>query len=174
MATVTRARLREAVHKEIGLRVREAGELVETVIEAIAERLAEGETVMISGFGSFSVRYKGPRTGRNPRTGEAAEISPRRVVVFRPSRILRRRIADGAARLGVDGILALAPRMASSFSGRGWCGHSIRGRHGHHDPHPSSSLAALSGSRLAELPHPGERTAMRVYRDRVGSSPPGP
>ena len=102
MATVTRAGLREAVHQEIGLPGREAAELVDTVIEAIAERLAAGEPVKISGFGSFSVRDKGPRMGRNPKTGEAAEISARRVVVFRPSLTLKQRIDAGMSDAGDD------------------------------------------------------------------------
>ena len=97
MATVTRADLREAVHGEIGLPRPEAAELVDTVIEAIAERLEAGETVMISGFGSFTLRDKAPRMGRNPKTGEPAAITARRVVAFRPSSILKRRIADGMA-----------------------------------------------------------------------------
>ena len=102
MATVTRAELRDAVHRETGLPQSEAAELVETVIEKIAERLSAGERVGISGFGSFRVRDKGPREGRNPRTGEPAPISARRVVAFRPSNRLKQRIAermDGA----VDG-----------------------------------------------------------------------
>ena len=102
MATVTRAVLTEAVHREIGLPQREAAALVDAVIEAIAERLEAGETVKISGFGSFSLRDKGPRMGRNPRTGEPAGITARRVVVFKPSMVLKKRIADGWAG-SVDG-----------------------------------------------------------------------
>ena len=94
MATVTRADLAEAVHREIGLPRREAAELVETVIEAISERLAAGETVGISGFGSFGVREKEARMGRNPKTGEAAPILARRVVAFRPSATLKKRIGE--------------------------------------------------------------------------------
>lgn len=94
MATLTRAELREAVHRETGLPQNEAAGLVETVIETIAERLAAGEAVGISGFGSFRVRDKGPREGRNPRTGEPAAIPARRVVAFRSSMVLKRRIAE--------------------------------------------------------------------------------
>ena len=94
MATLTRAELREAVHRETGLSQSEAAELVETVMETIAERLTAGETVGISGFGSFRVRDKGPREGRNPRTGEPAAIPARRVVTFRPSMVLKQRIAE--------------------------------------------------------------------------------
>ena len=94
MATLTRAELREAVNRETGLPQSEAAELVEAVIETIAERLSAGETVAISGFGSFRVRDKGPRVGRNPKTGEPAPIPARRVVAFRPSTILKQRIAE--------------------------------------------------------------------------------
>ena len=100
MATLTRAGLARAVHQETGLPQREAAELVETVIETIAERLSAGEAVGISGFGSFRVRDKAPRQGRNPRTGEPAAIRARRVVVFRGSRILRQRIAEKTAGTG--------------------------------------------------------------------------
>ncbi len=92
MATVTRADLSDAVHKETGLPRREAAELVETVIEAIAERLSAGEAVKISSFGSFTVRDKGLRMGRNPKTGEPARIEPRRVVTFTASAKLKKRI----------------------------------------------------------------------------------
>ena len=95
---MTRARLSDAVHHEIGLPRREAAGLVDTVIEAIAERLAAGEAVKLTGFGTFSVRDKRARVGRNPRTGEAAPISPRRVVTFRASAVLKRQISEGQAR----------------------------------------------------------------------------
>ena len=94
MATVTRADLVAAVHREIGLPRREAAKLVETVIEAIAERLVAGEAVKISGFGSFDVRDKRPRMGRNPGTGEVVPISARRVVAFRPSKNLKKRMGE--------------------------------------------------------------------------------
>ena len=94
MATVTRADLAGAVHKEMGLPRREAVELVETVIEAIAERLAAGGAAKTSGFGSFSVRGKGPRMGRNSRTGEAVPIPARRVVALRASRVLKKRMGE--------------------------------------------------------------------------------
>ena len=68
--------------------------------ETIAERLAAGDTVKISSFGTFMVRDKGPRMGRNPKTGEPAPVSPRRVAVFRPSGILKRQVEKGAAGTG--------------------------------------------------------------------------
>ena len=79
MATVTRADLTDAVHREIGLPRRDAAALVDTVIEAIAERIEAGEDVKLSSFGRFTVRDKGLRVGRNPKTGEPATILPRRV-----------------------------------------------------------------------------------------------
>ena len=89
MATMTRADLREAVLREIGLSRRESAEFVDSIIEAIADRLEAGEVVKISGFGTFTLRDKGERLGRNPKTREPAPISARRVVVFKPSAVLR-------------------------------------------------------------------------------------
>ena len=102
MATVTRADLTEAVREEAGIRRRDATELVDTPIEAICARLVAGEAVRVHGFGTFDLRDKRARLGRNPRTGEEADIAPRRVVVFRPSRILKRRVADGMAKAMQD------------------------------------------------------------------------
>ena len=102
MATVTRRDLTEAVCDEVGLVHRDAAELVDGFIEAIAERLSAGEEVKISSFGSFTVRDKGLRMGRNPKTGEPAAILPRRVVVFRPSGKLKERINKGVAGMGED------------------------------------------------------------------------
>ena len=98
MATVTRADLTDAVHKEIGLQRRDAAVLVDAVIEIIAERLGAGEDVKISSFGSFTVRNKGLRVGRNPKTGEAVPILPRRVVAFRASGVLKQRLNDAIGR----------------------------------------------------------------------------
>ena len=100
MATVTRTDLTDAVRRGTGLPRRAAVELVEAAIEAIAERLSVGETVMITGFGSFRVRDKRAREGRNPRTGELAPIHARRVVTFRSSRVLMVRITEGRADTG--------------------------------------------------------------------------
>ena len=97
MATVTRADLAAAVREEAGLRQRDAARLVDTLVEAICERLAAGEPVGISGFGTFDVRDKSERTGRNPRTGEEAPIAARRVVTFRASAKLKARVMAGMA-----------------------------------------------------------------------------
>jgi integration host factor subunit alpha len=90
--TVTRAQLSEAVYQEVGLSRNESAQLVETVLNEIGERLVAGETVKISSFGSFSVRQKGGRVGRNPKTGQEVPIEPRRVLVFRPSHVLKEEI----------------------------------------------------------------------------------
>ncbi len=90
--TVTRAQLSEAVYQEVGLSRNESAQLVETVLNEIGERLIAGETVKISSFGSFSVRQKGGRVGRNPKTGQEVPIEPRRVLVFRPSHVLKEEI----------------------------------------------------------------------------------
>ena len=90
--TVTRAQLTEVVYQEVGLSRNESANLVETVLEEICTALERGDVVKISSFGSFSVREKGERVGRNPKTGEEVPISPRRVLVFRPSHVLKGRI----------------------------------------------------------------------------------
>ncbi len=87
--TVTRAQLSEAVYQEVGLSRNESAQLVEAVLEEIVGSLVGGESVKISSFGSFVVRHKGGRMGRNPKTGEEVPISPRRVLVFRPSHVLK-------------------------------------------------------------------------------------
>lgn len=90
--TVTRAHLTEAVYQEVGLSRNESADLVESILEKISSTLSDGEGVKISSFGSFGVRMKGERIGRNPKTGEEVIITPRRVVVFRPSHVLKHRI----------------------------------------------------------------------------------
>ncbi len=90
--TVTRADLCEAVYQQVGLSRTESAALVELVLKEIADCLVEGETVKLSSFGSFVVRDKGRRIGRNPKTGEEVPIEPRRVMVFKPSSILKNRI----------------------------------------------------------------------------------
>jgi integration host factor subunit alpha len=90
--TVTRADLCEAVYQKIGLSRTESAALVELVLKEITECLQRGETVKLSSFGSFVVRKKGQRIGRNPKTGTEVPISPRRVMLFKPSAILKQRI----------------------------------------------------------------------------------
>ena len=90
--TVTRAQLSEAVYQEVGLSRNESAQLVESVLSEICDSLAQGETVKVSSLGSFSVRQKGGRIGRNPKTGEEVPIAPRRVLVFRPSHVLKEQV----------------------------------------------------------------------------------
>lgn len=100
-STITRADLGEAVNHEIGLSRNECAKLVEAVLDEIADALTRGDVVKISSFGSFSVRQKGARVGRNPKTNEEVPILPRRVLVFRASHVLKARIVDGLG--GEDG-----------------------------------------------------------------------
>lgn len=102
MATATRATLSDAVYREVGLSRDESAQLVDAVLEVVAQTLERGETVKLSSFGIFSVRGKTERVGRNPRTGVEAPITARRVVVFRASRKMKERI-DGAPRPGPRG-----------------------------------------------------------------------
>jgi integration host factor subunit alpha len=90
--TITRAELSEAVYQKIGLSRTESAALVELVLREISDCIAQGQTVKLSSFGSFVVRDKGERIGRNPKTGIEVPIEPRRVMVFKPSNILKARI----------------------------------------------------------------------------------
>ena len=87
--TITRADLSESVFQEVGLSCNESSDLVETILAEVVEALARGESVKISSFGSFTVRDKGQRVGRNPKTGQEVPILPRRVLVFRASNVLK-------------------------------------------------------------------------------------
>ncbi|MBS40776.1 MAG: integration host factor subunit alpha [Rhodospirillales bacterium] len=91
-STITRAQLSEAVYQELGLSRNESAELVESLLHEISNTLVRGEQVKVSSFGSFTVKHKRERTGRNPKTGEEVPIKPRRVLVFKASNILKRRI----------------------------------------------------------------------------------
>jgi integration host factor subunit alpha len=96
--TLTRADLAEAVVEKVGLPRNESQELVELVLGEIAGCLAEGQSVKLSSFGSFGIRQKGERVGRNPKTGQEVPITPRRVLVFRASNIMKNRINAGLSR----------------------------------------------------------------------------
>lgn len=93
VSTLTRADLADSVHREIGLSRAESSKLVEQILGHMCNSLASGENVKISGFGSFVLRDKGERIGRNPKTGVEVPIAPRRVLTFRASQMLRARIA---------------------------------------------------------------------------------
>ncbi len=90
--TITRADLSEAVYQKVGLSRTESAALVEAVLSEISDQLVQGKTVKLSSFGSFVVREKGERIGRNPKTGVEVPIEPRRVMVFKPSNVLKARI----------------------------------------------------------------------------------
>ena len=93
--TLTRMDLSESVFREVGLSRNESADLVESVLEKISASLAAGEQVKISSFGTFSIRQKNARVGRNPKTGEEAPIPPRRVLTFRPSHLMKDRVSEG-------------------------------------------------------------------------------
>ncbi|MCC6000929.1 MAG: integration host factor subunit alpha [Pararhodobacter sp.] len=97
--TLTRMDLAEAVFREVGLSRNESAQLVEAIISHVSDALASGEQVKISSFGTFSVRDKTARVGRNPKTGEEVPISPRRVLSFRPSHLMKERVMRGNAQL---------------------------------------------------------------------------
>jgi integration host factor subunit alpha len=99
--TVTRADLSEAVYQAVGLSRTESAELVERVLEVVSEALVNGENVKLSSFGSFQVRSKSERIGRNPKTGEEVPILPRRVLVFKPSNVLKARINKSMVGAGI-------------------------------------------------------------------------
>jgi integration host factor subunit alpha len=107
---ITRVDLCGAVYQKVGLSRAESSALVELVLKEITDCLEKGETVKLSSFGSFVVRKKGLRIGRNPKTGTEVPISPRRVLVFKPSALLKQQINRPD-----DGALALAePRPSSA------------------------------------------------------------
>ena len=95
--TVTRADLSEVVYRKVGLSRAESASLVEAVLDEICERAVAGEQIKLSSFGTFQIRSKNERIGRNPKTGEEVPITPRRVMVFKPSNILKQRILNGHA-----------------------------------------------------------------------------
>ncbi len=98
--TVTRADLSEAVYQKVNLSRIEAAGLVEQVLSEVGDTLVRGDTVKLSGFGTFTVRSKGERVGRNPKTGVEVPIEQRQVTVFKPSNVLKAHIngedSDGA------------------------------------------------------------------------------
>ncbi len=90
--TLTRADLAEAVLNAVGLSRNESAQMVEDILEELCSALSRGETVKLSSFGTFQVRQKAERIGRNPKTGDEVPIAPRRVLVFRPSHVLKAQI----------------------------------------------------------------------------------
>ena len=114
MNTVTRAHLAETIYAEVGLSRNESADLLETVLNHVSATLESGESVKISGFGPFSVRQKGRRVGRNPKTGQEVPISPRRVLVFRASHALKDQINSKLAETGPDSTVEPSAAKASS------------------------------------------------------------
>ena len=102
MNTVTRAHLTETIYAQVGLSRNESAGLLDTVLERMSQVLQSGQSVKISGFGTFSVRQKGKRIGRNPKTGVEVPILPRRVLVFRPSQVLKAHVNHVAPPDGGD------------------------------------------------------------------------
>jgi len=102
--SLTKADIVERVYKEAGFSKKEASDLVELVFNTIKDTLSKGEKVKISGFGNFSIRDKSTRVGRNPQTGDAMEITARRVLSFKPSQVLKEDITGRYAhRLDEEG-----------------------------------------------------------------------
>ncbi len=92
MKTVTKVNITEAIYEEIGLSRKDSGDVLDMIIEEIRSELIAGNDVKISSFGTFALRKKKARMGRNPKTGEEAEITPRTVISFKPSQILRQAV----------------------------------------------------------------------------------
>lgn len=92
--TITRADLAEAVFRKVGLSRTESASLVEMVIDEICNAIVQGESVKLSSFATFQIRDKNERIGRNPKTGEEVPISPRRVMTFKASNVLKERVLD--------------------------------------------------------------------------------
>jgi integration host factor subunit alpha len=112
--TLTRADLAEAVVRKVGLPHNESQDLVELILSEISQTLASGDQVKLSSFGSFGIREKGQRIGRNPKTGKEVPITPRRVLVFRPSNVMKERINAGAKKKPVASASAAPASQAKS------------------------------------------------------------
>jgi integration host factor subunit alpha len=94
--SMTKNDIVEQVHRKVGLSKRESAELVDLALEIMMETLEKGEHVKVSGFGNFVVRQKRARRGRNPQTGEEMTITPRKVLTFKPSELLKKAISQGS------------------------------------------------------------------------------
>ena len=95
--TLTRADLAESLHHQVGLSRADSARIVEQILKEMCGALSEGQNVKISGFGTFVLRDKGERIGRNPKTGVEVPIAPRRVLTFRASQMMRDRIVEASA-----------------------------------------------------------------------------
>lgn len=92
MKTITRADVAETIYEEIGLSRKDSNDILDMIIDEIIHELSSGNDVKLSSFGTFSLRDKKARSGRNPKTGVEALISPRRVISFKPSQTMRKMI----------------------------------------------------------------------------------
>lgn len=95
VGTLTRADLADMINRQVGLSRADSSQIVESIIDHICDALVDGENVKISGFGTFLLRDKGERIGRNPKTGVEVPITPRRVLTFRASQLMKQRIVAG-------------------------------------------------------------------------------
>ena len=118
--TITRADLSESVFQEVGLSRNESADLVEVILGEIADALARGETVKISSFGSFSVRDKGQRVGRNPKTGESVGLAGKHVPHFKPGKEMRDRVNDSLLESNTESV---SPGRDGTGHGRGGAQH---------------------------------------------------
>ncbi|MEP2736873.1 MAG: integration host factor subunit alpha [Erythrobacter sp.] len=96
VGTLTRADLAETINRKMGFSRAESLDMVESILDKMGKALEDGENVKISGFGSFVLRDKRERVGRNPKTGVEVPITPRRVMTFRASQLLKERVSKGA------------------------------------------------------------------------------
>ena len=162
--TVTRADLAETVYRRVGLSRSESAELVQAFLDEISEAATRGETVKLSSFGSFVVRSKNQRIGRNPKTGVEVPILPRRVMVFKPSNVLKARINGDAGRRKSEDLDEARRQEPGGFS------HHQRGRGQHGAAAARAELlgdavspdqAAEAWRRAALLPPRRRRTLTR-------------
>jgi integration host factor subunit alpha len=126
--TISRSQLTEAVILEVGLSRNESAELVESVFAEMSEALVRGEIIKLPSFGSFSVRQKGRRMGRNPKTGDEVSILPRRVLVFRPSNDLKKSINDSLVRGDDKGAEDTKQPESTGPIARHWDGYGGHGK----------------------------------------------
>ena len=126
--TLTRADLTEAVFQAVGLSRTDSAQMVEDMLEEVCGALAKGETVKLSSFGTFAVRQKSQRMGRNPKTGDEVPIAPRRVLVFRPSHVLKAVINGQTPVAGKRGLDCHRPRSPSPAKSAGSLPHHQRSR----------------------------------------------
>ena len=90
MKTITRADVAEAIYEEIGLSCKDSNDILDMILDEMTNELVKGNDVKLSSFGTFALRNKKARAGRNPKTGVEAVISPRRVISFKPSQTMRK------------------------------------------------------------------------------------